>query len=182
MGEGGQLHWFDSAVNATSLYLKFPLMIGKAYELLVELVSQLSQSQDHCGFSWVRYESMKRPSALRQMMHMPHTLCAHGWAQLVQPTGGKRVLWFQSRCWKQPFGGVGWHESEIDNPHSPSEIKSEAVLYSSLSLIPPSLYPNSIWWQLTLNSCITPVTPGSQLHFITQLYCFIFPCFILLHA
>lgn len=125
---GDQLHWFDSAVNATSLYLKFPLMIGKAYEQLVKLVSQLSQSQDHCGFSWVCYESMKRRRALKQMMHMPQTLCAHGWAQLVQPTGGKRVLWFQSRCWKQPFGGAGWHESEIDNPHPPSEKKISSCL------------------------------------------------------
>lgn len=38
---------FDLAVNATSVYLKFPLLIGKADELFV---SQLSQSQDRSGF------------------------------------------------------------------------------------------------------------------------------------
>lgn len=129
---GQQLHWFDSAVAATSLYLKFP----PADELFV---NQLSQPQAHCFFfprgSVMR--AQKTESTEAGDAHAAPCVCPQGWAQAAQPIGGERVC-------GQRVGGAGWQES-APRPQIKKKISScltrlyfGSTLLSRLSSFPPS--------------------------------------------
>jgi len=127
---GEQLHWFDFIVSATSLYLKFPLLIGRADELFVSL---LSQSQDHCGFSWVPCESTKDREHWGRWCTC-RALCLSTWMGTVAPAHERQsVLWFRS---KQPNGGAERHESQASPPVLQLKNKNK-YLWQSLHFLAP---------------------------------------------
>lgn len=129
---GQQLHWLDSTVDATSLYLKFP----SADELFV---NQLSQPQAPCFFppcgSVLR--AQKTESTEADDAHAAPCVCPQGWAQAAQPRGGKGVC-------EQRVGGAGWQES-APPPQIKKKISSRltrldfgSTLLSRLCSFPPS--------------------------------------------
>lgn len=112
---GQQLHWLDSTVDATSLYLKFP----SADELFV---NQLSQPQAPCFSPLVGpFWEHKRPRAPRQMMHTPRPVSVHR-------DGRKRPSLEEAKG----FVSSEW-EVQVDRsrlPHPRLKKKSVAVLHA----------------------------------------------------